>query len=31
MSNRKGRGTSAAIRKVYGDIKVCSENFTKEC
>ena len=31
MSNRKGKGTSAAIRKVYSDIKVCSENFTKEC
>lgn len=31
MSNRKGRGTSMAIKKVAYDIKACSENYTKEC
>lgn len=31
MSNRKGRGTSGAINKVYNDIKECSNNYTENC
>lgn len=30
FANRKGKGTSAAIKKVYDDIVVCSKNYTKD-
>ena len=30
FANRKGKGTGAAIKKVYNDIDICSEHYTKD-